>query len=115
MQTHTLSIPRRIHPLTNPRPLRQLMHPLPIPLRLAIKHRILVPRQHFRFGGHLRFPAFYHFHGAPFRCFVGEEAGGWDLDVVAGVGGEHFALAGAAAVATGLLCRVLGGVELAVA
>lgn len=45
-----------IYPLTDPRPLWQLMNPLPIPLLLPIKHGIFVLRSHLRLRWHLLFP-----------------------------------------------------------
>lgn len=47
---------RRVQSLTNSCPLRQLMHSLPIPSHLLIKHEVFIPRQHFLFSRHLRLP-----------------------------------------------------------
>lgn len=48
---------RWIQPLTHPRPLGQLMHPLPIPSHLLIKHCIFILWQHLRLRRHLGLPA----------------------------------------------------------
>ena len=81
----------RIHPLTDPRPLRQLyfphpqsvsstflcpsqtqyqgkkltMYPLPISLLFPIKHRVLIPRHHFPLIRHLLLPSLDRFRSFP--------------------------------------------------
>ena len=61
MQKCTLntSKPRRVQPLAHPRPLRQLMYPLPVLPLLLIEDCILVLRQHLLLRRHLRLPPLY--------------------------------------------------------
>lgn len=41
------------------------MNPLPIPLCLPVKHRVLVPRHHLLLLRHLSLPSFYGFTDLP--------------------------------------------------
>jgi len=79
---------RRVQPLTNPRPLRQLMHTLPIPPHLLIKNTILIPRQHLPLSRHIRLPPRQQFHRSSFRSRVSKEF----------AIGQEFSLSGSAAV-----------------